>query len=61
MPKKTPKKVSGPSGANLLPRYTLRATQEEFDAYQAAADKQGIPLGHWIRDACNRRATKKRP
>lgn len=47
------RKRSGPSGANLQPRYTLRASQAEFDAWQAAADARGVPLGQWIREALN--------
>jgi predicted HicB family RNase H-like nuclease len=48
-PKRRP---SGPSGSNLLPRFTLRATQEEFDSWRDAAEAAGLPLNQWIRDAC---------
>lgn len=50
MSKKFP---SGPSGANKLPRVTLRATEEEFEAWQRAADKAGMNLNAWIRAACD--------
>ncbi len=57
MTKSVKKRTSGPSGANLNPRYTLRASQGEFDAWQGSADGRGVPLNRWIRDACNRSAS----
>jgi hypothetical protein len=68
--KKKAKGASGPSGVNLNPRYTLRATQEEFDVWEDVAAIAGVPLNQWIRDACNqhadweppaKRKAKKRP
>jgi predicted HicB family RNase H-like nuclease len=51
--KKAKRRPSGPSGANLQPRFTLRAPQEAFDDWQAFADAAGLPLNRWICDALN--------
>lgn len=59
-PKRRPSGPSGPSGVNRNPRYTLRATYEEFNRWQKAADKADQHLNQWIRDACNAAESKKR-
>lgn len=53
---KKKRRPSGPSGANLNPRYTLRASQAEFDVWEDVAAIEGVPLNQWIRDACNQHA-----
>lgn len=58
--KKKAKKASGPSGVNQQPGYLLRATPEEFDAWQKSAETAGMPLSHWIRVACNALEERKR-
>lgn len=61
------RRPSGPSGANLKPGYLLRATQEEFEAWETEAVLRcKLPLSQWIRNVCNKAAgyepkPKKRP
>lgn len=59
-PRKGRSGPSGPSGVNRQPRYTLRATYEEFNRWQKAADKADLHLNQWIRDACNAEEDKNR-
>lgn len=43
-----------------LQQYPLRFEPEERAAWQAAADKAGLPLAKWIRAACNIIASQSR-
>lgn len=52
--KRRPSGPSGKSGVNKQPRVTLRATPEEFAAWEAKAAARGTNLNQWIRDACNK-------
>jgi hypothetical protein len=57
-PRKGRSGPSGKGGANLLPRFTLRATQEEFDTWEIKAAWLGVNLTKWIRDVCNKAAKR---
>jgi hypothetical protein len=51
------KRPSGPSGRNTKPGVLLRATAEEFAAWQALAERAGKTLTQWIRDRLNKART----
>lgn len=60
MPKKKPKRVSGPSGKNTKPGILLRAEAEDFVVWREVASYvSGRSLTDWIRDTCNKEAARK--
>ena len=40
----------GPPGSQRTARLVVRVTPTKLSAYQAAADRAGVPLSEWVRE-----------
>ena len=67
MPPMAAPSKTNPHGAGRNPRLgerastlSLRLTPTERAAYQAAADRDGVTLGEWIRAACDAQLPKRK-
>jgi hypothetical protein len=63
MTKKKPKRGRPrlPAGEKRATGLLLKLRQGEQDAYRAAADRDGLPLAVWARQALDRAASRGRP
>ncbi len=54
-----PRRASGPSGVHTSPRRLLSASLAQWDAWAAAAAREGVPWAAWARQALDAAARRR--